>query len=112
MLGVMDASLIKAGPVSPTHTPQPHSPHPASWSRQTQPSQVRKLLGHCLEGCLPPASWRGWGDKTGNQSIQDAGMQGRAGQRKEKVRCCHSQIRQGVCAVFAIRAGKYVRWRL
>lgn len=35
-----------------------------------------------------------------------------AGQEERKVRRRHSQTRQGVCAVFAFRAGKYVGWRL
>lgn len=33
-------------------------------------------------------------------------MRGRAGQEEREVRCRHSQTRQGVCAVFAFRAGK------
>lgn len=42
----------------------------------------------------------------GDQSVQEVGVRGGAGQEEREVRCPHSQTRQGVCAVFAFRAGK------
>lgn len=83
--------------------PGPRS-HPAADPCPQGPA--RKLRVHCL-GRLPlPSQLEGSGDQMGDQSVQEVGVRGRAGQEEREVRCRHSQTRQGVCAVFAFRAGK------